>query len=177
MSKNTKLVKVTRAQAKEARRVLAEFEGQGKAKTTSTKVVTGVKVGVRKGVRTLRNGATLDVATGKFLSGPVKGVSTGTRRKARKGTTSRRVQTAPKKGQTLFLTQDTRLAFVAAAKKDGLDLRALGVISTRQIAVASVLGKGGVPKGYAPKGFKVGDGYVSMAKAMSKADVKALLNR
>lgn len=163
MSKSTRLAN--------ARKIIAEYEATQASKKGKAK---------DKGVRVLSNGVRQDIKTGKFLSGPAKGTKvTSTRGKVRKTRTgtSQKVRTAPKKGQTLFLTQDSRQAFLAAAKKDGYDLRAQGVVSTIQIVVASVLGKKGLPKGYAPKGFKVGERYTAKANGLTKAEVKAILNR
>lgn len=167
---------VTRKQAKEARRTVALFDRQKSAKpgkSGKAKTVNGIQVGVKQGVRTLRNGATMDVATGKFLTGPVKGSGTGTRRKTRKGTTSRRVQVAPTKGHKVSLTKLSRRNFVAAAAKDGHTV--FTGQSTKAVAAISVLGLKGVPQGYTPKGFVIGDGYKALVKDLSKSEAKALL--
>lgn len=154
-----------------AQALVAAYEGQAASKVAKKD----------KGVRVLSNGVRQDIKTGKFLSGPAKGAGAGVKRTAKKTTrsTSRRVVTrAPKKGESFFLIQDTRQSFIAAAKKDGFDLTGK---STLQIAVMVVTGKGSngvsVPKGYLPKGFKLGERTVQRVKAMDKADRTALLNR
>ena len=160
-----------------AQALVAEYEAQQTSKAKSKKGKA------EKGVRVLSNGVRQDVKTGKFLSGPRKGAGAGVKRTAKKTTTSRttsrRVVTrAPKKGESFFLIKNTRESFIAAAKQDGYDLKGRSAIV---LAIMSVTGKPSngvsVPKGYLPKGFKLGERTIERVKGMTKAERTALLNR